>query len=206
MFSIQIINLSELSIYLMEMKDTDLQLYASNCNQTELEKSLFIRHPQKRLEFLASRSLKNSIFPNSELLFDSTGGPYIKGEGFLSLSHNKSYVALIHSREFRVGIDLECIREKAMQVSSRFCSGEESEFFDQTSPRDMSLLWSYKETLFKLSDRVGLSLINDIHVYKNGQKTLGSVKFSDSTRHFELEYIEQNNNFITFNSTKGRLL
>ena len=206
MFPVQIINSNELSIYSMEIHANELEIYKNRCTSIELEKAGSIHHPTKALEYLASRALKNSIFPEKEFSFDDTGAPYIQGEGFLSISHNQRYVVLIHSKEFKVGIDIECIREKASLVSARFCSDEESAQFDRNSAQEMSLLWSFKETLYKLSDRVGLDLLKDIKVTRSENKILGSVAYVNSIHRFELDYIKQNDNYITFNITKGSVL
>ena len=150
---IQTINSNAVFIDLMEISENDLKKYCSVLNNLELEKLNAIRHPQKKLEFAASRFLKHHRFDNQIINYDETGAPLIENGPYISLSHSKSYVALAFCEDFRIGVDIETISNKSVLTQRRFITEKEKQLFDTTDAKDMTLLWSLKETMYKLSDR-----------------------------------------------------
>lgn len=195
------INLNALSIYLMETTDFQENFDVSFFTPNEQKRFLEMRHPQKKIEFIASRFLKHQFFGTEEITYDATGAPRIHHHEHISLSHCTKYVALAHSSEHIVGIDLEAIDEKAVRVARKFCSEDEALIFDRQSESDMSLLWSFKETLYKLSDRKGLHFLTDISVVKNENKYIGQVLTSNGIRTYPLFYLLKHGVFLTSNST-----
>jgi len=206
MSDISIINLNAVSIYLMEIDFSRFETYHSSLNDREKIRLEDLKHPEKKLEFAASRFLKHHLFGEAHIEYDATGAPQINGVGSISISHCTSHVAIATCKEHLVGVDIEEIREKAVLLSSKFTTAEEAGIFDTTSKKDMSALWSLKECLYKLSDRKKLIFKEDILVYKHGNTLLGSIKKTDGIYEYELHVENFQNILITFNLGKGKLL
>ena len=206
MSTISIINLNAVSIYLMEIHFSHFEAYVVSLNEIELSRLNNIKHPEKKLEFAASRHLKHQLFGEANIEYDSTGAPEIKGVGYISLSHCNTHVALAICTEHLIGVDIEEIRDKSVKTSRRFITDDEKRFLDQTNKKDMSMLWSFKECLYKLSDRNQLLFQKDILVYKRSDQFYGSILKTDGIYEYELHVENYQNILITFNSGKGKLL
>jgi 4'-phosphopantetheinyl transferase EntD len=206
MSTISIINLNAVSIYLMEIDFSHLETYESALNELEKNRLKSIHHPEKKIEFAASRYLKHQIFGEANIEYDSTGAPEIKDVGFISISHCSSHVVIAKCTEHQVGVDIEEIREKSVKTSRRFITDDEKLFLDQTNEKDMSMLWSFKECLYKLSDRNQLLFQKDILVYKRSGRFYGSILKTDGIYEYELHVENFQNILITFNASNGKLL
>ncbi|MDO7846955.1 4'-phosphopantetheinyl transferase superfamily protein [Hymenobacter sp. M29] len=97
---------------------------------------------------------------------DNTGRPWLAGAGpgpTVSLSHSGTWVAAILAQDGRAGVDVEEIRDKAHRLASKFLAADEwaaAQAASQAGLNDASthysLLWSAKETLYKLSAQRGI--------------------------------------------------
>ncbi|MGI4863212.1 MAG: 4'-phosphopantetheinyl transferase family protein [Janthinobacterium lividum] len=102
---------------------------------------------------------------------DATGRPFLAGPGLVpavSLSHSGEWVAaLLAPPGTAVGIDVEVVRDKAFRIARKFLNDEELAAIEpvasltSTSPTEaairlFSLLWSAKETLYKLAGQRGI--------------------------------------------------
>lgn len=206
MSTISIINLNAVSIYLMEIDFAHFGTYKSSLNEVEESRLNSIKHPEKKLEFAASRYLKHHLFGEANIEYDSTGAPVMKGLGFISLSHCTSHVVLATCAEHLIGVDIEEVREKAIHLAPKFMTQDESLFFDSANEKDMSALWSLKECLYKLSDRKKLIFKEDILVFKRQNQLFGSIKKNSGIYEYELHVENFKNILITFNLGKGKLL
>ncbi len=127
-----------------------------------------ITHPHKRLQHLAGRYLLTELFddfPLELIKIADTKKPYLADEAFhFSISHCGDYAAVIVSRSYRVGVDIEIISEKAGRLRNKYLSameqnlvselkaGSSFKFTDKNSGNDghwHTLMWSVKETMFK---------------------------------------------------------
>ena len=204
MSCVQIIKQSDLSVYLMDVDENKLDTYIDSLTDIEIIKFNSIKHSGKKLEFAASRFLRTSLFGKKQIHYTSVGSPYIDERGFISLSHTDQLVGLAHSTEYNVGLDLESVREKAMQLHSKFIHASEKEHFAIDSAFDMSLLWSFKETLFKLADRKGVHFSTDLIVRKEGERYFGTINQFHILHEYELTYQLYKHYLITCNAGKEK--
>ena len=102
---------------------------------------------------------------------DATGRPWLAGAGgaVVSLSHSGVWVAAVLSRGGRVGVDVEIVRDKAQRLASKFLAPAEwaaAQAATETEATDASahytLLWSAKETLYKLAAQRGITFKNQL--------------------------------------------
>lgn len=166
-----------------------------------------IKHWHKRLQHLAGRLLLKELYPDFpvELIqIADTKKPFLENEPFhFSISHCGDYAAAMVSKTHRVGVDVEFLNEKVVQIQHKFTSAEELKIFDQlatNSIQHLTLCWSVKESVFKWWGSGGVDFKEDIIIRSvTGNDGQGIIRcyFKDE---FELDvhYLFFNNNFLTW--------
>ncbi|MDO7876585.1 4'-phosphopantetheinyl transferase superfamily protein [Hymenobacter sp. ASUV-10] len=128
--------------------------------------------PTRQAHWLGVRALAHALveqlLPSSEsnnliIQNDAEGRPWLTGTPQpleISLSHSGEWAAAIISTSGRAGIDIEIVRDKARRLASMFLSDDEmaaaAALPEASATQRYSLLWSAKETLYKLAARPGL--------------------------------------------------
>jgi phosphopantetheinyl transferase len=113
---------------------------------------------------LAATALSDVLLP---LQNDVTGRPFLAGAGpvpAVSLSHSGAWVAaLLAPPGTPVGVDVELVRDKAQRIARKFLNDYELAAIKPFTTADaaadnelFSLLWSAKETLYKLAGQRGI--------------------------------------------------
>lgn len=202
MSSVEIIKRKGSSVYLMEPNGNQYAEYFDSLTDAEKVRLESIHHPSRRLEFLASRFLRTAILGQKSIEYFANGAPYIENQGFISISHTTGLVGLAHSEQFSVGLDLECIREKAARLHQRFTHREEYAQFDPSSAVDMTILWSMKETLYKLGHRKGVHFATELLIDRINDSFKGSITHPDSVHSYPLFLHRVNNIVVTSNDGK----
>ena len=96
---------------------------------------------------------------------DATGRPWLMGQApqmAVSLSHSGVWVAAMLAHGGRAGVDVEIIRDKAQRLASKFLAPDEwaeaqaASLAAPDADAHYTLLWSAKETLYKLAARRGI--------------------------------------------------
>jgi 4'-phosphopantetheinyl transferase EntD len=118
-----------------------------------------VSHAQKRLQHLAGRYLLTELFPDFPLeaiLIADTRKPYLSDEKYhFSISHFGQYAAAIVSNIYRVGVDVEKASPTIEKIRNKFLSELETaiafEGIEKSGHRlrQLTLLWSAKESIFK---------------------------------------------------------
>ena len=129
----------------------------------------------RQAQWLAGRVLVQHLLaaagaPLALLRNDEAGRPFLLGPGTppsVSLSHSGEWAAaLLAPAGTAVGIDIELVRDKAERIARKFLNEEESTALEGVTLADSpgplarqelySLLWSAKETLYKLAGQRGV--------------------------------------------------
>ena len=129
----------------------------------------------RQAQWLAGRVLVQHLLaaagaPLAQLHHDETGRPVLRGpepQPAVSLSHSGEWVAaLLAAPGTALGIDVEMVRDKARRIASKFLNEAElaivsqAQLVHETAPAGTlelySLLWSAKETLYKLAGQRGI--------------------------------------------------
>jgi 4'-phosphopantetheinyl transferase EntD len=118
-----------------------------------------VSHAQKRLQHLAGRYLLTELFPDfplEEIMIADTRKPYLEDEKYhFSISHFGHYAAAFVSSTNRVGVDVEKASPAIEKIRDKFLSPLESaiayEGIEKSGHRlrQLTLLWSAKESIFK---------------------------------------------------------
>lgn len=123
----------------------------------EKEKELIdaIRHPQRKLHWLSSRVLIRTLMQTSQFIHlenDSNGKPVIRNFPVeLSLSHSAHLSALLLSKKFKVGIDIEIMDPKVLRIQQKFVSEDELQWVsEKCRVEQLYAIWCAKEAMYKL--------------------------------------------------------
>ncbi len=128
-----------------------------------------ITHPHKRLQHLAGRWLLKELYPDFPLQLikiADTRKPFLPGEAFhFSISHCGDYAAVVVSKEYRVGVDIEAITDKIQRIIPKFLTAAEQEFLNKDSiSKNATLLWSVKEAVYKWKSTGGVDFKKHINI------------------------------------------
>lgn len=128
-----------------------------------------IQHPQKQLEWLASRYLieivtKEAQIEHNGVAKDEFGKPFLENTNVeISLSHTTKYVAVALHANKPVGIDLEKPSSKLLNVAARYCT--ETELIHAgDNLQKLCVYWSGKEALYKLYGRKRLTFRENLQL------------------------------------------
>ena len=123
----------------------------------------------RKLEFLAIRALmyemlrvngasKGLLSHAGDFTHNGQGKPLFRGY-HVSISHTKSYAALILSKKSEVAVDIEYMSDRVERIASKFLRKDE-----RADSLDAKLVhWCAKETVFKLFSEENL-LFEDMRV------------------------------------------
>jgi phosphopantetheinyl transferase len=148
--------------------------------------------------FLSVRKLLQlNGYTDFDLEYDQFGKPHLKEGKHISISHSHEYATIIISDEI-AGIDIELQREKTIKIAPKFAE-KELEFLDQENQdyiQKLTVIWGVKESIFKISNEVGISFKDHIHVHPfeiGDQSGNASLNFQNKAIQFKFHFIEIDN-------------
>jgi phosphopantetheinyl transferase len=161
------------------------------------------------VEFLSVRALLAEMLDrDARIVYNKNNKPFIKdGSHFISISHSNKLTAIILSTNERVGIDLEYMRVNINAFASRFLNKREKvtrRWTDRTY--HLYIHWCAKETIYKICDKEGINIVNDITIepfdVKESGEIRGSVKNERIDDQFTLFYSKYDNYTIVWTKKK----
>ena len=117
----------------------------------------------------------------AEIKYNDNGKPYlVSSSEYISVSHTQCCIAVaISSRP--IGIDVERIATKVLALKEKFLSVSEIQSIDSNKELIHTLLlWSAKESIFKLMDATGVDFKKSIHIKKFIPEVSGLFVISES--------------------------
>jgi phosphopantetheinyl transferase len=137
------------------------------------------RSTSRKMEFLSVRALLAEMLDrNARIVYNKNNKPFLKdGSHFISISHSSKLTAIILSTNERVGIDLEYMRVNINAFASRFLNKSEKvtrRWADRTY--HLYIHWCAKETIYKICDKEGINIVNDITIEPFGVKESGEIR------------------------------
>lgn len=163
----------------------------------ELPKQLIlpeiISHEKRKAEWLASRILAYQLLkkftPDFYLLHnDENGQPFFKNCACqLSISHTQNEVAVLVSRDYIVGIDIERIQPKVLRVKDKFLSVTERQTLNSDLV-NLTIAWSAKETLYKLYGKKNITFSENLKLFPYKPADSGFLKAIIQTANFRENY------------------
>lgn len=172
----------------------------STSNQIKLES---FKLPSRKKEWLCCRILTRELTgeKNTEVNYNALNKPFIHGH-FISFSHTINYAAVIASKTNRVAIDIEKYRKQVVKIRHRFLSKQEIEALEPGNDiKKLSLLWSAKESLYKIPVDTKIDLSN-IHItkgmFRNKGIMEGSIGPLISSKTYQIHYLMENDYVLTY--------
>lgn len=108
---------------------------------------LCFRSDKRLKEELCVYALLTVMTGNDQLVIghEPSGKPQLDGWS-ISISHTRGWVAIILSKDFQVGIDIEYASDRVCKVADRFIRADEQ----RDTLAQQLINWSAKETVYKL--------------------------------------------------------
>jgi phosphopantetheinyl transferase len=171
--------------------------------QVPLQKE--ITHWHKRLQHLAGRHLLKEMYPDFPLeliMIAETRKPFLEDERYhFSISHCGDYAAVVVSREYRVGVDIEMITPKVEKIIHKFLSPQEQLLLPAEERfTTATVFWSVKESVYKWKGLGSVDFIRHINIQSVEDREGEGVVHClfDSKLPLQLHYLHFNNNCLTW--------
>jgi 4'-phosphopantetheinyl transferase len=148
--------------------------------QHELEFLSTLNNGKRLLHWLSTRLLLRTMLQTDDYIdcrMDDHGKPYLVNMDYeISLSHSYDYAAVMISKDKKVGVDIELMKEKIQLIKHKFLSVNELKQQDlDTSTNGLYVSWCVKEAIYKWNGRKGLELKKDMFVKAFTLKDAGDV-------------------------------
>ncbi len=131
---------------------------------------------------------------NCDFYYDEHGKLQFKNLDYsISVTHSGLYSGVIISKKHYVGIDIEKLSDRINLLADKFLSEEEKSFLPKKEQhRYLTVLWSAKESLFKLFGKSNIIFDTNIILspfeLKNNGFLKGKISIGDIERNYQLGY------------------
>mgnify|MGYP005608901581 CR=1 FL=1 len=164
-----------------------------------------IHHDKRKLHWLSTRCLLRTMVNTDAYIdcrSDNQGKPFLVNfSKHISISHSFDYAAVMISDQSEVGIDIERMSPKIVELAPKFLSTHELSFIDQTHRvAHLYACWCAKEAIYKLHGKRGLSLLNDIHLKPFSYQERGQIEVELLTNNLSSDFI------VSFEEFEGYML
>jgi len=134
--------------------------YKKQCSKVEFQRNV--------IRFF----LKNELGIDSEVLHHTTGAPFLKkNKKFISISHSENLFAIHMSTIDRVGIDVQVLKDNIHRGRGYFINEFEENNFEM-STEELQLIWSAKESAFKMKKGAVEHYREDISIHEIKNKSI----------------------------------
>jgi 4'-phosphopantetheinyl transferase len=171
----------------------------------DLKKYNNFRSTSRKLEFLSVRALLAELLgPEAKIVYNKNNKPFLKdGSHFISISHSYKLTAILLSTKEKVGIDLEYMSSNISTLAFKFLNRNEKITKERNDRKyHLYLHWCAKEALYKICDKEGISVRNNITIkpfeLKESGEIKGKVHTSKINETFELFYTRYDNYSIVW--------
>ncbi|MBI3133934.1 MAG: 4'-phosphopantetheinyl transferase superfamily protein [Bacteroidetes bacterium] len=182
----------------MRYSETDLsEVQLNRFTASELQKYNAFKSVKRKSEFYYVRVLWEAFGIDQVIEYDLLGRPFLKN-GFISISHSHDLILIAYDPDHPVGIDVEYYSPKIREVHAKYISVPDRDLINVNSDRDLTIVWSIKEAVYKMERLEGLSFKEHIHVsIRENEAWVDVIK--DKERHqYRFSYIDRQNYIITF--------
>ncbi len=163
------------------------------------------RSNSRKLEFLSVRALLSELLgKEARIVYNKNNKPFLKnGSHFISISHSYKLTAILLSTNEKVGIDLEYMSMNISAFAFKFMNRKEKILKDPESRKyHLYLHWCAKEALYKICDKEGISVRNNItiepFILMESGEIKGKVQTEKIKESFDLFYTRYDNYAIVW--------
>jgi 4'-phosphopantetheinyl transferase EntD len=137
------------------------------------------KNDKRKLEWLSVRALTNELTgKNTTIIYNSKRKPLLKDKSYnISISHSGDLTSVLISKESNVGIDIEKMSHKIINVAFKFINTKEY----ITSNLDLQRLhlyihWCAKEAIYKICDKQDINFKDNIFIEPFEPQDMGVIK------------------------------
>lgn len=141
------------------VNEADLSILSEN----ELISFGSFKSEKRKAEYYFTRVLWRSFGLTGRIEYDELGRPTVEN-GYVSISHSRDLILIGYHPDHPVGVDAEYISSKIKLIREKFIDEDDRQFLDFESLRDLTIVWSIKEAVYKMERIPGLSFAQNIHV------------------------------------------
>jgi 4'-phosphopantetheinyl transferase len=159
----------------------------------------------RKLEFLSVRALLSELIgKESKIVYNKNNKPFLSdGSRFISISHSHKLTAILLSTNEKVGIDLEYMSSNIAALAFKFINRKEKVTRELEERRyHLYIHWCAKEALYKICDKEGISIRNNITIepfkVKESGEIHGHVHTNKINESFDLYYSKYDNYAIVW--------
>ncbi len=161
---------------------------------TEESKTISKREMERKgVLFLMEKMLKTTTF---EIVYNEVNKPFLKGRSEkISISHSHNWLVIALNQKEDIGVDIELIREKVINVKHKFLADREL-LYASSNIEILTLLWAAKEAIYKAYGKKEVEFKNiliDEFVLNLSGELNGTLKCYDSNRKYKLMYKKLDN-------------
>jgi len=159
----------------------------------------------RKLEFLSVRALLSELIGKDvKIVYNKNNKPFLNdGSRFISISHSHKLTAILLSTNEKVGIDLEFMSSNIAALAFKFINRKErvAKTLDERRYH-LYIHWCAKEALYKICDKEGISIRNNITIepfmLAESGEIRGRVQTAKINESFELFYSKYDNYAIVW--------
>jgi 4'-phosphopantetheinyl transferase len=171
----------------------------------EKKKYKGFRSNSRKLEFLSVRALLSELLgKDARIVYNKNNKPFLKeGSHFISITHSHKLTAILLSTNEKVGIDLEYMSVNISAFAFKFMNRKEKVIKDAENRKyHLYLHWCAKEALYKICDKEGISIRNNITIepfkLNESGELKGKVHTEKIKESFDLFYTRYDNYAIVW--------
>ncbi|WP_317899035.1 4'-phosphopantetheinyl transferase family protein [Aurantibacillus circumpalustris] len=134
--------------------------------------------------YLLENLLKNEGF---SLAYTDENKPYLNGRTeHISISHSHDKLVIILNTKENTGIDIEQIRDKVINIQTKFLNEEELAFANN-DPGKLITMWAAKEAMYKVYGLKEVEFIKNLVVEPfNGNEITGRIVMKDFKKNYKM--------------------
>lgn len=173
--------LNEFTILGVWKIEEDLKTLLESVTLDDVDKKKYkvFASTSRKLEFLSVRALLVELIGNdARIVYNKNNKPFLRdGSRFISISHSHKLTAILLSTNEKVGIDLEYMSANIGRIALKFINRKEKITEDvQNRKYHLYLHWCAKEALYKICDKEGISIKENITIEPFEVRESGEIK------------------------------
>lgn len=117
-------------------------------------------NPKRIVEWMSVRYLLHLLLPDFEdIQYEASGKPSLKNSvQQLSISHSHKKIAVSVSKYKPTAVDIQRVSPKIISIKNKFLNHNELKLINEVNEKELTILWSVKEALFKIEGNQDLFL------------------------------------------------
>jgi 4'-phosphopantetheinyl transferase EntD len=138
-------------------------------NLVDVNDILSTSNHKRQLERLAVRALSIILWGSYQnIYYDENNRPFLNNfSGDISISHSGRFACIYMHKHMYVGVDVESLSRNFYAVENRVLSSYEKSYLeDDIKQKQLCLIWSAKEAIFKVMKLQNINFKEDIEIKK----------------------------------------